>query len=153
MAEIFSSKHSDVEFVRSYTTRPRRSDNDTTHIFVSDEKFQKLLDNNKFIDIYNGFGYSYGLPKSENNNQLILIRAPLVEKLRLLYPNSTVIALEAPISILMNRILIRGDTQRANKVELEKEIYAGREVADIIIKTDKPIMNCVNQLEEVVNKL
>ena len=93
------------------------------------------------------------MPKSENNNQLILIRAPLVEKLRLLYPNSTVIALEAPISILMNRILIRGDTQRANKVELKKEIYAGREVADIIIKTDKPIMNCVNQLEEVVNKL
>lgn len=142
-----------ITFIRSVTTRPKRSASDTTHIFVNDDEFDQLLISGKFVDTYNGFGYRYGLPKSTDPNQLILIRVPLVEKLRQLYPGSIVVAVEAPISVLINRINSRGDTNRAKKSFLEKEILAGRKVADHIISTDESIEICTKQLEEIVGKL
>ena len=43
IAEELERKYG-LKSIQSYTTRPKRSDNETGHIFVSDEEFDKLTD-------------------------------------------------------------------------------------------------------------
>lgn len=151
LANTLVERLPDVRLIRSYTTRPERTSTDESHIFVDQKKFAELEKQQVFVGTYNAFGYSYGLPKSDDNNRrLILIRAPLVNKFRQLFSNSVVIEIDAPIEILATRLNARGDQSRINKEALASEIEAGRKLADYIIDSSQSIEQSIKQITKII---
>lgn len=98
--------------VQSYTTRPRRYDNETGHIFLSDEEFNKLTDIVAYTD-YNGFRYCTTAEQLDKS-KVYVIDVPGVEYLLEKYNN-----INRPIVVLyfdtntktrVLRMIDRGDS-------------------------------------------
>ena len=151
LANILVERLPDISLVRSYTTRPKRSSTDESHVFVDQKKFVELEKQQVFVGTYNAFGYSYGLPKSDDSNRrLILIRAPLVNRFRQLFSNPVVIEIDAPIETLSERLNVRGDQSRIDKDALASEIEAGRKLADYIINSSQSTEQCIKQITKII---
>lgn len=98
--------------VQSYTTRPRRYDNETGHIFLSDEEFNRLTDIVAYTD-YNGFRYCTTAEQLDKS-KVYVIDVPGVEYLLEKYNN-----INRPIVVLyfdtntktrVLRMIDRGDS-------------------------------------------
>lgn len=72
-----------LKSIQSYTTRPKRSDDETGHIFISDEEYDKLTNivaNTEFC------GYRYCVQAEQiDNNDLYVIDSVGVKTLKVLY--------------------------------------------------------------------
>ena len=144
----------DFEIIRSYTTRPRRqSDDESTHVFVDDAAYDQLDAAGTFIGGTEVFGHRYALPhlKSSNKRPVIIIRAPLVPLCRQLFPGCIIVALTAPIPILIDRIHERGDHERVADEQFDAELAMGKSVTPHSVDTTQPIEGCVQQIIAMVS--
>lgn len=135
---------------RTVTTRPARSLNDDSHIFVDDITFEHMFHNGDLLGTFPYEGYRYGLtPINYANASLVFIalRAPVVAQFLSFYPNTFVIQIEARTETLCKRLHMRGDSSRAQAAQLEAEITSGRSIASRIISTDTA--GAYHQFEEL----
>ena len=81
------------------TTRPQRSDDDTSHLFVPLDTFNGLKANRHLIGVSQVFGYWYALPELPDTSEriIVILRASFVEEFRSYYPTAIVVDIEAPI--------------------------------------------------------
>lgn len=95
--------------IQSYTTRPKRYENETGHIFVSNEEFDKLTDFVGYTE-YHGHRYAATAQQVEEND-LYVINPDGIEYFKKNYKGSKgykVIFIKASAYTCMNRMQSRG---------------------------------------------
>ena len=128
--------------VQTVTTRPPRQSDDDMHEFVNDEEFARRRTHGEFIGLLDAFGAHYGLPDfSGIEKPLLLLRAPAIEQFLVGFPDTFVVEIEALTDVLVERLKIRGDIDRANPELLEREMAFGRVLAGLTLTSiDSPAL-------------
>ncbi|MFH1288251.1 MAG: guanylate kinase [bacterium] len=129
LVELLKEDFPDMYCSVSCTTRSaRKGESDgKDYIFISEEKFNKTVENNEFAEWAEVHGNLYGTPKNTLEENLARGRDVLLdidvqgaEKIRKLYPDGLFIFIMPPsIDTLRDRLLSR---QTENPVSLEKRL-------------------------------
>ena len=138
---------------KTVTTRPKRTpaENDT-HVFVNEVEFENMITSDQFLGYTKLFGYRYGLlklPVRLQSPAIVILRAQFVEIFRSFYPDTHVVAVIAPVSILEKRLAARGDTDRVNPASLYDEIIASCQLANTRIDTSTTI-DAVTEIRKIL---
>ena len=137
VAHILQQAHG-FHLQRTVTTRPQRDAYDTDHIFVSEETYQSMLHTKAFFGTLSVFGYEYGLLKFDpSEHTLLLLRAPAIEEFKTRFTDAYIVEIDAPLTVLEERLVARSTFDRIEPEALEKEIEWGRKVADITIDSSQ----------------
>jgi guanylate kinase len=138
-----------IEVIPTWTTRPRRAserDHTVEHRFVDDRAFDELIAQGFFLDTVALFGldFRYGLPALTLHHPdripTIMLRAPLLSRLPLHYPNFRVYQIEDAPTRTRERLLARSQDGEALGTRLDdydKEVQLGRQLADrVFVNTE-----------------
>jgi guanylate kinase len=166
VAEILE-KSFNCKSVQSYTTRPKRRDNETGHTFITDEEFAELRDIVAY-NVYNGYQYcatSHQLDESD----IYVVDIPGLEKLLSSYSNINrplrVVYFDASVYARINRMIDRGDSyegvvqrllqdeesdwgEQTNKLVWHHKNNLGRDIDLRIINADQNIVQVSAQVKE-----
>lgn len=139
------------QLIKTVTTRPQRDEFDTDHTFISEETYQNMKDSGGFFGVLEVFGAYYGLPVfNPAQKSVLLLRAPAIEQFLTKFPEATIIEIDAPLDVLVERLTTRGSHDRIDKAFLVKEIEQGRSVAtqsiDSSTRTSEEIAQAINKL-------
>ncbi len=137
------------------TDRPRRDrEVELEHKFVSSDEFDELVDKGLFIDTVQLFGlpFRYGLPpvkQSQGRIPLVMLRAPLINKMRAVYPDIVVYQIEAPADVVEQRLKNRSNSEKGTRLsDLDAELELGRKIADRFYINDKEINVTADAIEK-----
>lgn len=137
----------------TYTDRPKRAnETELEHKFVSSEKFDQLASQNTFIETAQLFGlkYRYGLPpvaSQKGKVSIVMLRAPLINRMRAIYPDIVVYQIEAPFEIVTKRLKNRAEPNIGSRLtDYEKEVSLGRSIADRVFINDGTISDLANKI-------
>lgn len=156
LVDLYTQRHADAVLHKSATTRAQRNEYDNSHIFMSDDEFTQAQAHGQFIQSVEIYGHHYGLPtlpENTSNVLLLLLRAQYVTIFKQYYPDCHVVQFEAPLPVLTERLIARGDADRIDEVEISLEVTVGRTVADTIINTDKPLDESFKEFEQTCTQL
>ena len=125
-----------LKSVHSYTTRPKRYESETGHIFVTDEEFNKLQNDMCAYTLFDGYRYCATNRQIEESD-VYIIDPKGVESLKKYYTGLKkliTVELVASKKIRKQRMLKRGDdkTQVKNRLKHDKAQFKNFE-ADITI--------------------
>ena len=134
----YMAKHHGLTVLQSYTTRPKRFDEERGHIFITEEEFAKLKD----IVAYTVFNnYKYGATAEQvENSDIYIIDVKGVEEFKNLYKGEKTpifIYLTATVDNCIKRMRARGDSVEKvmERVNHDKEAFAGV-IYDVKIDTN-----------------
>lgn len=135
IAEMLENKYG-LKSIQSYTTRPRRSESETGHIFVTDEEFDNLTD----LVAYTQFDkYRYcATAEQVENNDLYIIDPSGVEYFKNSYKGSKkpcIIYIESPIGVRYERMKKRAidngaSCDKASETALQRIVNDASEFYD-----------------------
>lgn len=116
--------------LQSYTTRPKRYENESGHIFIDKEEFD-LLENLCAYTIFDGYEYC-ATQEQVDNAEVYIIDPAGVEYFKKLYKGDKMVIpiyLEAPNKILWERMRERGDSilSAARRILHDKKAFKGFE--------------------------
>ncbi|HPE08156.1 MAG TPA: hypothetical protein PLT28_00290 [Saprospiraceae bacterium] len=139
-----------LKSVYSYTTRPKRNDDEKGHIFVSDADFDKIKYD---LCAYTEFnGYRYGATNRQINNcDLYVIDYDGVKYFKEHYTGSKqplVILITANERTCKNRMLKRGDSEEAAEARVVNDRVAFAQIdkiADVAFE-NYSFTDCVNAI-------
>lgn len=117
IAESLGNKYG-LKSIQSYTTRPKRYENETGHIFISDEEYDKLTDIVACTD-FSGFRYC-ATAEQINENDLYIIDPAGVESLKVFYSGNKkfkIIYISSDLTTRYERMRFR--SQKSGKMYLE----------------------------------
>ncbi len=146
----------------TWTTRPRRPDErdgSLEHRFVSDALFDDLRARGFFWETVEMFGlpHRYGLPPISPSGggvvDLVMLRAPLVERFRGHVPQAVVYQVEADVDQLERRLRARGCSSEDVSARLRDnraEAHLGREVAHRRFTNDSTIDDLADRIERAL---
>ena len=146
IANIMSKKF-DLKVISSYTTRPKRYEGETGHIFVTDHEFDQL-DNLVGYTEYAGYRYC-ATSKQVDENDIYIIDPAGVKFFKEKYvgeKNVCIIWIKAPASIRKKRMIKRGDTED----EAEKRILIDNIEFDSIEVYADYVVNNIFELDTVI---
>jgi len=164
--EELRSKFPNYFYAITATSRPKR-DNETDgkhYLFLSEEQFQKLIDNNEMLEWANVYGNYYGVPASPiieaiklHKTIIIKIDVQGVESLKKIFPHSVSIFItpDQP-SDLIERLKSRNpenaiDIQsRLNSVE--KELAASKDFDHVVVNINNLIESTINQIQTIIQQ-
>ncbi len=123
----------ELKFSVSYTTRRKRDGetNGVDYFFVSKEEFQKMIENEEFIEYANVFGNFYGTSKAyvdklldQGHDVLLELDVQGGENVINLYNNlCSIFILPPSLEVLKERFFSRGtETEQEAKVRMETAI-------------------------------
>lgn len=151
----------DLKSIQSYTTRSKRHENETGHIFVTDDEFDKLTDFVGYTEFDNPpKRYGATLDQVETND-LYVINPKGIKYFSEHYKgNKTVkiIYIDSPISVVYERMLQRAVEKGVDYLEAV-DLARGRiendviEFADYIHRTAKVDFTVTNNLDTDINDL
>lgn len=100
-----------MKAIVSYTTRPRRTNEDDTHIFVDDSVYEQMKDNLAAYTEINGFRYWTTIEQIYDNDIYIIDPNGLetLENLGLEDIDICSIYINVPLEVRLERALYRGD--------------------------------------------
>ena len=136
----------------SYTTRPKRTPNETGHTFITDEKFDKLQ-NIVAYTIFNSYRYCV-TKEMLDGCDLYIVDPPGIKTLKDSgYTNFKTIGLILDKNKCTNRMLSRGDTldKVQSRLDNDDKIFDGFEnICDYKIDASKSISNIVNEILQII---
>lgn len=150
VAEILENEYG-LKQIQSYTTRPRRRDDERGHIFVTDDEFDQLED---FVGFTNFNGYRYAATAQQvEENDIYVIDPAGVSYFRNAYHGSkqpVVVHIYADRQTRENRMRFRGDSEEAIQSRLVNDETAFRFVdADqVVVNMDDPII-CADKVFQI----
>lgn len=154
IAEELEKKYG-LKSIQSYTTRHKRSENETGHIFVTDEEFDKLTD----MVAYTEFGfppYRYcATTEQVETHDLYIIDPKGIEYFKEHYKGNKsikVIYINVSVSTAIDRMRKRGDFQQALN-RASNDMAAFYDYVHGIKTADYTIDNNDITLEEATEKL
>lgn len=118
--------------VQSYTTRPRRHQNETGHTFVNDEEFDKLSDFVAYTE-FNGFRYGATQQQVEDN-QIYVIDPAGIKYFQEQYTgkkNIYIYYIDVPVQTRLERMIKRGDSAGKALSRLKHDKEAFKTIDDI----------------------
>lgn len=137
--------------VRTLTTRPRRpGETSDTHEFVTPAEFAERRA--AALGVHRHYGHDYALPRLDAEPGVPVatcLRAVVLDRLRALHPDLLVVAAEAPVPDLLERLHERGDRDRADPEVLAAEMEHGRRLADLVVDTREPVPASLARIREV----
>lgn len=143
--------------VISFTTRPKRNEEDTGHIFVSKENFDKLP-NKVAYTLFDGNEYC-ATKEQVDEADIYIIDPDGVDTLRELYKTDreiVVVYLCTREELRRARMLARGDSEEQVEQRLanDNEIFTVENIRpDVILNGNTNISSVVEQFEEVYGTL
>lgn len=138
--------------VKTMTTRPQRDEHDTDQTFIDPETFTNMREAKAFFGTLESFGHEYGLPKFDiETPTVLLLRAPAVQEFLKGFPSAHVVEIDAPLTVLEERLVARGSFDRLDPDFLEKEMALGRQLANHTI--DSSHSTPAEIAQEIVNLL
>ena len=130
--------------VISRTSRPRRYEDEATHIFESEEKMRELYYSNLLISRTFFDGHYYGVLEEDiQGHDIFITDIPGIRSIRAeRNPNlhTYVIAVTASEPTRIYRMTARGDTKESvlRRIEHDRNAFRGLEqLADKVIRTDR----------------
>ena len=149
-----------VEATPTRTTRkPRDGEMETSydHHFVTDEEFDRLDSEGRFIDQRTFYGARYGLPfpqkPSEGREALMVLKPVFMPALIASYPFTRIYQIEASPSVLPGRMRARGQLQEDIGVRMthyEAETMAARRFAHVIFNNDGSLEDTFRQVKQQI---
>lgn len=143
----------------TWTTRPRRGDEvagSLEHRFVSDATFDQLCDDDFFHETVEMFGlpHRYGMPPhrpaGDGTVDLVMVRAPLVDRFRLHVPGAVIYLIEGDEGQAERWLTSRGcqeDDLEARVRDNTAEIELGRRLADRTFRNDDTVAALADRIE------
>lgn len=146
VADILINEYG-LKQVQSYTTRPKRHDNDSDHIYINDDQFSNL----KSIIAYTVFdGYRYCATKEQYDNSDLYVIDPIgfinmmliIDKHEWGYKQPYVVYLTADKEIRKNRMKKRGDSDEKIQHRLSSDEHVFNDtIINSIIDDGYPFMS------------
>ena len=146
------TKRYGLKQVKSYTTRPRRSDNESGHIFVSDEEFDRL-ENMCAFTLFNGHKYC-ATSKQVDNADLYVIDPKGVKYFMNHYNGKKipmVIYIDVDKKTRRKRMMKRGDGQDKVDKRIKHDEESFGNVDEYAFKTYSN--NTLSDLDKIVNDI
>lgn len=153
-----------IEVTPTWTTRPRRSDEDkrtVEHRFVDNEKFDDLLEEGFFLETSTMFGldYRYGLPKvaipyEAHSVPTIMLRSSLLDRAYVYFKNNKVYHIEDSFDHVYERLQARkaeGEKLGTRLQDYQKEVKDGRRLADRVF-INRGIEDMVEEIEQAIKE-
>ncbi len=147
-------------FTVTATTRPKRPGevDGVDYIFLTRDRFEEMVDTGGFLEWSEVYGNLYGVPSSQVTGALALGRSVILKidvqgaaTIRALYPDSTLIFLEAPDFDSLESRLSARDTETASSLRLKlKTVRAEMECVD---EFDHRVTNRDGHLDEAVHSI
>ena len=133
------------EEIPVYTTRkPRKEEDSTERIYLTEEEFKDKYNKNEFIFVDKIYDAGYAFMASdlrEGNNTILELYIDNVEKFRKLYPSTIMIALITNSQeLLENRLKNRGENNIKRLCEWEEEVQK--------IRDNKNLFNLVYNIDK-----
>jgi guanylate kinase len=145
--------------MRTYTTRkPRESENGKgDRIFVSREEFERMVDEDKFIEWDEHFGFLYGSSRdtlegllSKNRFVLVNINVDGAFNYMRRVPNLVTIFISVPENQILGRIRKRG---KMNSDELKRRLAEAKREISFINQFDHVVENPNGSLDQAVERI
>lgn len=76
----------------------------------------------------------------------VCLRSAVVARLRVFVPRLCVLALAAPVGVLIDRLRARGDVDRADPELLSVELVADRDAAEAVIDSHRPVIDVTDDV-------
>lgn len=142
--------------VQSYTTRPKRKENETGHTFISTEEFLRLKEEKGMIAETYFDGNYYGVTESMlRSADLYVIDLAGLKMLKEKSIPYYAIGLSCSENVLRERMLHRGDSEEKVNARLEndRKMFEGyKEWCDLVINADAPLSSLVNLIYSVIRQ-
>lgn len=152
-----------IEITPTWTDRPLRpNEAELEHKFVSSDEFDRLVKQNFFahepLQLF-GLPYRYAIPliKTPTSAKVpaFMSRVMAVDLADQIYPNRIIYQIEAPLSKIRARLLQREQSgielgTRLNNIE--KEIQAGRSIADRIFQNDQSLKQLADKIARAIKE-
>lgn len=159
------SKSPDFFYPITATSRPKRNnETDGKHyIFLSEKKFQQLINTNEMLEWAKVYGHYYGVPVSQikeaiSLDKVIVIKIDVqgVETLKEIFPLSTSIFIAPSLkSDLIKRLQIR-NSENAESIEsrvkeAENELALSKNFDHIVINANNLIDTTVQEIQKIIH--
>lgn len=135
------------------TERPGELDGRDYH-FLSEEEFDGLLKNDGFIEHVDARQARYGLTKAEleriwdgGHIPVLVLDPDGKDAVKALYPQAFSVFIDAPSAVVMERLLARGDTDVASRMEDNLKVWAARDGYDAVIGNEDDIRACAAKVQ------
>lgn len=142
--------------IESYTTRPKRFENETGHTFITEEEFDQLKDICAYVK-YNGYRYC-ATSEQVNNSTLYVIDPDGVDYFKSHYTGSKkvcIIYIDCPWYTRLYRMLKRGDSfkQAMQRIVLDSTVFANcKNKVNFVVKNKNKIKT-IRLLRSVISEL
>lgn len=151
-----------LQQVVSYTTRPRRNNDEGGHLFLSAEKYptwKKIEHQYHHIvarTVYNGYFY-FCTQEQIDNADLYIVDPPGVETLRKNYRGRRrvrIIYVKSPNKELVARMVARGNTpaEAEERILLDQECFIGQEESADYVAYNVDLNVCVWDILEYIRQ-
>lgn len=149
IVEYIQNNFKNMTSIESYTTRPRRFDGETGHIFVTDEEFNKLTDFVAYTE-FDGYRYAATAQQVEENDFYVIDPAGIRYFLGHYKGQKVmhVVVIDAPLHVRFMRMCKRDGALKALKrIWHDRHAFGHVEdFADIIIRNDGELHEAVSEL-------
>lgn len=155
IVEALEKQHG-FKSVQSYTTRPKRSENETGHVFITEEEFDQLKDICAYVK-YNGYRYC-ATSEQVNNSSLYVIDPDGIDYFKKHYTGRKkvfIIYIDCPWYTRLHRMIKRGDNfkQALKRIVLDRKVFANcKNKANFIIE-NKNKRKSTNILKSVISAI
>lgn len=160
LIEKINSLRENYHFTITTTTRPIRlgEKNGVNHNFITKVEFEKMKNENRFLEWAKVYGNFYGVPKNQIKNAIkmgkhVLVRVDMqgANRIRSIVKDSLHIFILPPsIKTLRNHLLKRGVN---DDVDMERRLSEARTEMDWSSDFDYSVINIENQLERTAHIL
>lgn len=135
--------------------RPGELDGRDYH-FLSEDEFDRLLEDDGFIEHVSARGARYGLTRAElgriweDGHVPVLVLDPAgKDAVKALYPQALSVFIDAPSAVVTERLFARGDTDVAARMRDNLKVWAARDGYDAVVSNEGDIETCVDGVRRV----
>lgn len=155
IVEYIQNNFRNMTTIESYTTRPRRFDGETGHIFVTNEEFNKLTDFVAYTE-FDGYRYAATTQQVEENDFYVVDPAGIRYFLGHYRGDKCahIIVIDAPLWTRFTRMCKRDGIKKAmQRIWHDRKAFKGvNEFADLIVTNDGEIHEAVSQVLSYIDQ-
>lgn len=153
----YLAEHMGWKSIESYTTRPPRESDEKGHIFITDEEFDRIRDDEMIAYTeFDGHRYCATIGQVEEAQIYVIDPAGIQELAERYHGGKRVITvfIDADDGILMERMLQRGDSAEKAKKRAENDGQMFRDVkTEFTVDGTKSVAEVASEIADIVRRV